>query len=74
MITLRLISAATATDAGKRSELAVVWPDLGEWLRTCADYYEAAGAYEDLVRLSDAELARRGLSRDTLARDLCGLR
>jgi hypothetical protein len=27
--------------------------------------------YEQLSRLSDAELKRRGLSRDTLARDVC---
>jgi hypothetical protein len=37
---------------------------------TCADYYAAAAVYEQLSRLSDAELSRRGLSRDTLARDI----
>ena len=38
---------------------------------TCADYTAAAGLYEQLRGLSDAELQRRGLSRDTLARDVC---
>ena len=40
------------------------------WADTCADYYAAAAMYEQLSRLSDAELARRGLSRATLARDV----
>jgi hypothetical protein len=41
------------------------------WASTCADYWSAAAVYDDLRRLSDAELHRRGLSRDTLARDVC---
>jgi hypothetical protein len=40
------------------------------WANACADYYAAAAMYEHLSRLSDAELHRRGLSRDTLARDV----
>jgi hypothetical protein len=39
-----------------------------EWARSCAEHYAAAGLYEHLSKLSDAELRRRGLSRDTLAR------
>jgi hypothetical protein len=39
-------------------------------MTTCADYHAAAARYEELSRLSDAELERRGLSRDRLARDL----
>jgi len=39
---------------------------------TCADYYAAATLYDQLSGLSDAELHRRGLSRDTLARDITG--
>jgi hypothetical protein len=39
------------------------------WLNACADYYAAAAIYEQLSKLSDAELRRRGLSRDTLVRD-----
>jgi hypothetical protein len=41
------------------------------WANTCADYYAAAAMYEELRGLSDAEFHRRGLSRDTLARDVC---
>jgi hypothetical protein len=40
------------------------------WVKTCADHYAAATAYEGLSRLSDAQLHHRGLSRDILARDL----
>jgi hypothetical protein len=41
------------------------------WATACADYYSAAALYDELRGLSDAELQRRGLSRDTLARDVC---
>jgi hypothetical protein len=41
-------------------------------LRTWADHWAAAAAYEDLSRLSDTQLKHRGLSRDVLARDLNG--
>jgi hypothetical protein len=41
------------------------------WVEICADYYAAAAMYEQLSALSDAELARRGLSRATLAHDVC---
>jgi hypothetical protein len=41
------------------------------WIHTCADYWAAAATYEHLSRLSDADLQRRGLSRTTLARDIC---
>ena len=40
---------------------------LATWTDTCADYWGAAAMYEQLSALSDAELARRGLSRTTLA-------
>ena len=40
------------------------------WLKGCADNYAAAAMYENLSRLSDAELRHRSLSRDVLARDL----
>jgi hypothetical protein len=40
------------------------------WADTCSDYYAAAAMYEQLSALSDAELARRGLSRATLAHDV----
>lgn len=41
-----------------------------EWTRICVDYWTAAAMYEHLAALSDAELACRGLSRATLARDV----
>ena len=49
---------------------------MGQWLvawtDTCADHWAAAAMYEQLSVLSDAELSRRGLSRATLAQDICG--
>jgi len=44
---------------------------IGDWIKATADYHAAAAMYEQLSRLSDAELQRRGLSRATLARDIC---
>jgi hypothetical protein len=44
---------------------------VATWLRTCADYYAAAMLYEQLSGLSDAELHRRGLTRENLGRDVC---
>ena len=43
---------------------------LAAWLNRCADRWAAVAAYEELSRLSDAQLEHRGLRRDTLARDL----
>ena len=48
-----------------------VWrASLAAWLNKCADRWDAAAAYEELSRLSDAQLEHRGLRRDTLAPDL----
>jgi hypothetical protein len=44
---------------------------MSMWTTTGADYFAAAGAWENLSRLCDQELQRRGLSRATLARDVC---
>jgi hypothetical protein len=41
------------------------------WATTCADYYAAAAMYEQLSKLSNAELERRVLNRATLPRDVC---
>lgn len=43
---------------------------VAAWIETCADYCAAAEIYEQMSRLSDAELNRRGLSRATLASDI----
>jgi hypothetical protein len=44
---------------------------ISAWCEAWADTAAAAAMYEQLSRLSDAELHRRGLSRGTLARDIC---
>jgi hypothetical protein len=41
------------------------------WANAYADYSAAAAMYEHLSGLSNAELQKRGLSRDTLAWDVC---
>lgn len=50
--------------------VSLVGKQIADWLAAAADYYAAAGAYEQLSGLSDAELHRRGLSRATLAWDI----
>jgi hypothetical protein len=42
---------------------------IASWVQSCADQWAAAALYDSLRGLSDAELHRRGLSRDILARD-----
>lgn len=58
------------TDAAGRHPIAAYWTWIVDWASTCADYYAASATYEQLARLSNAELGRRGLSRETLARDI----
>ena len=43
---------------------------IGDSIDTMMEYYAAATMYEQLSKLSDAELRRRGLSRHSLARDV----
>jgi hypothetical protein len=50
--------------------LNVLRTHLATWVETCADYGHAAALYDELSRLSDAELRRRGLNRATLAWNL----
>ena len=54
-----------------RSAFSSLAQRIADWITTAADYYEAAAMYEQLSKLSNAELQRRGLSRATLARDVC---
>ena len=61
---------SSAPAAARSSRLRLVCARLVAWAKTCGDHYAAAVAYEDLSRLSDAELKHRELSRDILARDL----
>jgi hypothetical protein len=65
-----IVAAGASTDALSKWTRSLGL-SLGEWIDTCAHYYAAAAMYEQLSGLSDAELTRRGLSRATLARDLC---
>ena len=67
-----VLPAPSRPRAPTRSWFAWLAAGLARWLHDCADRYAAAAAYEDLSRLSDAELKHRGLSRDILARDLSG--
>jgi len=76
MTTHNPILATELLPAGKRTQPLSIWirsagPRIVTWAETCADYYAATAMYEHLSRLSDAELAQRGLSRATLARDAC---
>jgi hypothetical protein len=43
---------------------------IAGYIGAIADHYAAWAAYEQLSRLSDAELRRRGLSREQLTRDV----
>jgi hypothetical protein len=64
--------AASAESAPQVSDwIKSIGQRVSVWAAICADYYSAAGLYDELRGLSDAELQRRGLSRDTLARDAC---
>ena len=47
---------------------------LTDWIATAADYYTAEAVYEQLSRLSDVELQRRGHPRATLAWDIAQAR
>src|SRR5262245_43208668 len=59
-----------STPAAQSFGLFLAWVDA--WFTTCRAYYRAAIAYEELYRLSEAELRHRGTSRRTLARDVTG--
>ena len=61
---------ARSTKPAHYESVANFLAHVRDWLRTCADAFTAAQTYEELRHLSDAELHRRGLSRDTLASDL----
>lgn len=58
------------TAPARSSRLKLLRMRLVAWLKKCADDYSDAVVYENLSRLSDAELKHRELSRDILARDV----
>jgi hypothetical protein len=68
---LRVDGYATSGALPSVFQSALVW--LARHVKTCAAHWAASAAYEDLARLSNAELARRGLSRDRLAHDLSSI-
>ena len=72
---INALSAHPETFRRLASQLADFIKPIAErtsaWIMTCADHYAAAAMYEQLSRLSNAELERRGLNRATLARDIC---
>ena len=70
MMTLDQHLSHATSGGGASSVLASVWTRVTDWARTCADYYAASAIYQQLSSLSDAELHRRGLSRESLARDV----
>jgi hypothetical protein len=63
--------SSTEKSASLSSSIKSLARFLVTWVNSCADYYAAAAMYDQLSKLSNAELHKRGLSRDTLARDLC---
>jgi len=54
----------------RSSRLKLLRMKLVAWLKKSADDYSDAVVYENLSRLSDAELKHRDLSRDIIARDV----
>jgi len=56
--------------SARSSRLKLLRMRLVAWLKKSADAYSDAVVYENLSRLSDAELKHRDLSRDILARDV----
>lgn len=69
--TLEVASAASRSAGGLRlaARISAMAKSIGNYIDMMADFYAAATLYDELSRLSDAELNRRGLSRDILARD-----
>jgi len=75
MTTPDQLFASDAVAAGEPAAPLSSWTrSIGQrllaWIDTRADHWAAAAMYEQLSALSDAELARRGLSRTTLAHDV----
>lgn len=61
---------AAAANVTERSVFTSTWSCVIAWVTACGEAYVASAVYEDLSRLSDAELQRRGLSREDLAREV----
>lgn len=66
---IRHAPAAGITARQLSNRFRHAWRWLVSWAKAGADQYAAAAMYDELSRLSDADLSRRGLSRANLARD-----
>ena len=64
------VSEANCAAQSTRGLLRALAAKVATCAKRCADRYAAVCAYEDLSRLSDADLRIRDLNRDILARDL----
>jgi hypothetical protein len=73
-MTTELVRSDAVTEAASARPLSGRLRALGSrlviWLDTCADHWAAAEMCQQLSALSDAELARRGFSRATLAHNV----
>jgi len=65
-----VVLPASKTAPPRFSWLKLLRRRLVAWLKKCANDYSDAIVYENLSRLSDAELKHRDLSRDIIARDV----
>jgi hypothetical protein len=68
------IAPSSPRGLGIKARISSMARWVGDYIDTMADYYAAATMYEQLSKLSDAELRRRGLSRHTLMRDVVAAR
>jgi hypothetical protein len=66
------VQSTPARSTGIGNAMSLLCQRIAIWAMTCADYFAAAALYDQLRGLSDAELQNRGLSRGSLARDICG--
>ena len=70
----RAATNCSALPGRRRARFGTLKTYVAIFVETCAGYYGAAALYEQLSALSDAELQQRGLSRATLAQDVCQTR
>jgi hypothetical protein len=64
-------AAGGAAALGRPTRQRGLLARIAAWIDLCADCYAATAIYEQLSRLSDGELQRRGLARADLARHVC---
>ena len=64
------VASSSTGGWGLKARISSMAKWVGDYIKMMAEYYAAATMYEQLSKLSDAELRRRGLSRHSLARDV----